>query len=235
MPNKLPKIDLPLFELVLPSTGKKIKYRPFTVKEEKILLVAQESNEPEQTILSVKQVINNCLVDIDVEKIAMFDLEYVILVLRSKSVDNNIRFAVKDPDTNESIELEIDLNDVKVTRSEEHTNKIKVNDDYTLFLRYPTIQEFIKIAGSDSKDPLTSYFIMVSCLDKIASESEVFKFSDYTDQEIDEFMEGLQGDVIKRIQKFFETMPRLRHEMKYKNKDGKEQTFVIEGMRSFFI
>ena len=165
----------------------------------------------------------------------MFDLEYVILVLRSKSVDNNIRFAIKDPDTNESVELEIDLNDVKVTKDEEHSNRVKINDDYTLFLRYPTIQEFIKIAGSDSKDPLTSYFIMVSCLDKIASESEVFKFSDYTDQEIDEFMEGLQGDVIKRIQKFFETMPRLRHEMKYKNKDGKEQTFVIEGMRSFFI
>lgn len=235
MSKKLPKIDLPLFELVLPSTGKKIKYRPFTVKEEKILLVAQESNEPEQTILSIKQVINNCLVDIDVEKLAMFDLEYVILVLRSKSVDNNIKFAIKDPDTKESIELEIDLNDVKVTKNEEHSNKVQVNDDYTLFLRYPTIEEFIKIAGADPKDSLTSYFIMISCLDKIASESEVFKFSDYTDEEIDEFMENLQGDVIKRIQNFFETMPKLRHEMKYKNSEGKEQTFVIEGMRSFFI
>ena len=235
MPNKLPKIDLPLFELVLPSTGKKIKYRPFTVKEEKILLVAQESDDVEQTILGIKQIINNCLVDINVEKLAMFDLEYILLMLRSKSVDNNIRFGVTDPDTNESIELEIDLNEVKITKDKEHTNKVKINEDYSLFLRYPTIQEFIKIAGSDSKDPLTSYFIMVSCLDKIASESEVFKFSDYTDQEIDEFMEGLQGDVIKRIQKFFETMPKLRHEMKYKNKDGKEQTFVIEGMRSFFI
>lgn len=235
MSKKLPKIDLPLFELVLPSTGKKIKYRPFTVKEEKILLIAQESNEPEQTILAIKQVINNCLVDIDVEKLAMFDLEYVILVLRSKSVDNSIKFAISDPDTKESVELEIDLNEVKVTRNEEHSNKVKVNDDYTLFLRYPTIQEFIKIAGSDTKDPLTSYFIMISCLDKIASESEVFKFSEYRDEEIDEFMEGLQGDVIKRIQKFFETMPKLRHEMKYKNSEGKEQTFVIEGMRSFFI
>ena len=165
----------------------------------------------------------------------MFDLEYVILVLRSKSVDNNIRFAIKDPDTNESVELEIDLNDVKVTKDEEHSNRVKINDDYTLFLRYPTIQEFIKTAGADPKDSLTSYFIMISCLDKIASESEVYKFSDYTDEEIDEFMENLQGDVIKKIQKFFETMPKLRHEMKYKNSEGKEQTFVIEGMRSFFI
>jgi hypothetical protein len=235
MSKKLPKIDLPLFELELPSTGKKIKYRPFSVKEEKILLVAQESDDPEQTVLSVKQIVNNCLVDTDIEKLAMFDLEYVLLMLRSKSVDNNIRFGITDPDTNESIELEIDLNEVKVTREEEHTNKVKINDDYSLFLRYPTIEEFIKIAGADPKDPLTSYFIMISCLDQIASESEVYKFSDYTDEEIDDFMENLQGDVVKKIQKFFETMPRLRHEMKYTNSEGKEQTFVIEGMRSFFI
>lgn len=235
MSKKLPKIDLPLFELELPSTGKKIKYRPFSVKEEKILLVAQESDDPEQTVLSVKQIVNNCLVDANVEKLAMFDLEYILLVLRSKSVDNNIKFAVKDPDTDETVELEIDLNEVKVSRDDEHTNQIKINDDYMLFLRYPTIEEFIKIAGSDPKDPLTNYFIMISCLDKIASEDEVYKFSDYNDDEIDEFMENLQGDVIKKIQAFFETMPKLRHEMKYENKEGKQQTFVIEGMRSFFI
>lgn len=233
--SKLPKIDLPLFELELPSTGEKIKYRPFSVKEEKILLVAQESDDPSQTVLAVKQIVNNCLVNIDVEKLAMFDLEYVLLVLRSKSVDNNIRFAVNDPDTKETVELEIDLNQVKVTRDDEHTNQIKINDDYTLFLKYPTIEEFIKIAGSDPKDPLTNYFIMVSCLDSVASEDDVHKFEDYTDEEIDEFMDNLQGDVIKKIQKFFETMPRLRHEMKYTNKDDKEQTFVIEGMKSFFI
>lgn len=235
MSKKLPNIDLPLFELELPSSGKKIKYRPFTVKEEKILLVAQESDEPEQTVLSVKQIVNNCLVDIDVEKLAMFDLEYVLLMLRSKSVDNNIRFAIKDPDTEETVELEIDLNEVKVTRDDEHSNRVKINDDYTLFLRYPTIEEFIKIAGADQKDPLVSYFIMISCLDKIASEDDVFKFEDYTEEEIDDFMENLQGDVLKKIQKFFETMPKLRHEMKYTNQNGKEQTFVIEGMRSFFI
>jgi len=235
MTKKLPKIDLPLFELELPSTGKKVKYRPFTVKEEKILLVAQESEDPEQTILSVKQIINNCLVDTQVEKLAMFDLEYVLLMLRSKSVDNNIKFGVKDPDTEENIELEIDLNEVKIAKDEKHTNKIKINDDYTLLLRYPTIEEFIKIAGSDQKDPLVNYFIMISCLDKIASDDEVYKFSDYSDEEIDELMEGLQGDVIKKIQEFFETMPKLRHEMKYTNSKGKEQTFVIEGMRSFFI
>lgn len=235
MSKKLPKIDLPLFELELPSTGEKIKYRPFSVKEEKILLVAQESDDPEQTVLSVKQIVNNCLVDTKVEKLAMFDLEYILLMLRSKSVDNNIKFGVKDPDTEENVELEIDLNEVKVTRDEEHTNQIRINDDYVLFLRYPTIEEFIKIAGSDAKDPLTNYFIMTSCLDKVASEEDVYKFSDYSDEEIDDFMENLQGDVIKKIQNFFETMPKLRHEMKYTNSEGKEQTFVIEGMRSFFI
>lgn len=235
MSKKLPKIDLPLFELELPSTGDKIKYRPFSVKEEKILLVAQESDDPEQTVLSVKQIVNNCLVDTNVEKLAMFDLEYILLMLRSKSVDNNIKFGVKDPDTEENVELEIDLNEVKVTRDEEHTNQIRINEEYVLFLRYPTIEEFIKIAGSDPKDPLTNYFIMISCLDKVASEEDVHKFSDYKDEEIDEFMESLQGDVIQKIQTFFETMPKLRHEMKYTNSKGKEQTFVIEGMRSFFI
>jgi hypothetical protein len=219
----------------LPSNNKKVKYRPFTVKEEKILLVAQETNETEQTILAVKQIVNNCLVDVKVETLSMFDLEYVLLMLRSKSVDNNIKFAIKDPETQETVELEIDLNTVKITRDEEHTNKVKINEDYTLFLRYPTIEEFIRIAKSDQKDPLVSYFIMISCLDKIASESEVFKFSDYTNEEIDDFMENLQGDVVKRIKQFFETMPKLRHEMKYTNKNGKEQTFVIEGIRSFFI
>jgi len=231
----LPKIDLPIFEVDLPSTGKKIKIRPFTVKEEKILLIAQESNDPEQSILSVKQVVNNCLIDVEIETLAMFDLEYILLTLRSKSVDNNIRFAVKDPETKESIELEIDINEIKVAHDPAHTNKIKINEDYTLFLRYPTIDEFVKIAKSDSKDPLVNYFVMISCLDKVASEDAVYKFSEYTEEEIDQFMESLQGDVVKSIQKFFETMPKLRHEIKYNNKNGTEQTFVIEGMRSFFI
>lgn len=231
----LPKIDLPVAELTLPSTGEKVKYRPFTVKEEKILLVAQESNDPGAEILSLKQVINNCLIDKDVSELAMFDLEYILLLLRARSVDNSIKFAIKDPDTEESVDLELDIDKVQFTRTEGHTNEIRINETYSLFLKYPTIDEFIKIAELDPEDPLVNYFIVTSCLDYVASEDELHKFADYSNEDIDSFMDDLNGDVIKGIQKFFDTMPKLRHEIKYKNKLGDEKTFVIEGMRSFFI
>jgi hypothetical protein len=231
----LPKIDLPIFELKLPSTGKKIKYRPFTVKEEKILLVAQESNDREQELLAARQIVNNCLINIDVSKLAMFDLEYVLMVLRSRSIDNNVKFSIKDPETQERVELEINIDEVTVTKDKEHTNKIKVNDKFVLFLKYPTIDQFAQIIKMDATDPLVNYYVMVSCLDQLASEEETYNFKDYSQEEIDDFMNDMTGEVMKGIQKFFETMPKLRHECKYINKNGKEQTFVIEGMRSFFV
>lgn len=231
----LPKIDLPIFELTLPSNGEKVKYRPFTVKEEKILLVAQESKDPEQEILAAKQIVNNCLIDKDVETIAMFDLEYILLSLRAKSVDNNIRFSIKDPDTEEIVELALDIEDgISLTRFDGHTNEIQINDEYMLYLKYPTIDQFVKIVQMDSEDALVTYNVMISCLDKLASDDEVHNFIDYSQEDIDAFMDNLDGGVIKQIQKFFETTPKLRHEMKYVNKNGDEKAFVIEGMRSFF-
>jgi hypothetical protein len=231
----LPKIDIPIFEMELPSTKKKLKYRPFTVKEEKILLVAQEANDPEQEILAARQVVSNCIIDEDVSSFAMFDLEYVLLVLRSRSVDNTITFQIKDPDTEESIQLVIDAENVKFMETETHTNKIELDRTYSLFLKYPTIEEFTSIIKMDDDDPLVNYFVMISCLDYIASEDEVHYFKDYENSDIDAFMDNLDGGVIKKIEHFFSTMPKLRHEMKYKNKEGKDKTFVIEGMRSFFI
>jgi len=231
----LPKIDMPIFEMTLPSSGKKVKYRQFTVKEEKILLVAQESKDIKAAINAVKQVVNNCLVDSNIEEFAMFDLEYILLLLRSKSIDNNVKFAIKDPDTDEKVELELDLNNVKVTNFENHTNKIDVNEEYILFLKYPTIEQFTDFIEDEKNNPLTSYNVMISCLDKLASKEDVYKFSDYTPADIDAFMDSLSGEVLMKIKTFFDTMPKLRHEMKYKNKDGVEKTFVLEGMQSFFI
>jgi len=231
----LPKIDLPIMELTLPSNGKKIKYRPFTVKEEKILLVAQESDNAEQEILASRQVVNNCLVGTEVSSLAMFDLEYVMLFIRSQSVSNSLQFAITDNETEEEVRLEIDINDIKITKDKDHTNKIKINDEYTLILKYPTIDEFVQISAMNQNDPLISYFIMVTCLESIASADEVFKFSDYTEEQINAFMEDMSGSVIKGIEVFFDTMPKLRHEIKYKNKNGTDKTFVIEGMKSFFI
>lgn len=235
MAKTLPKIDLPIFEDELISSGEKVKYRPFTVKEEKILLVAQESKDLEQAVLSIKQIVNNCLIDKDASELAMFDIQYILLLLRSKSVDNNVSFSIKDPDTEETIEMDLDISDIKIIKSEDHSDRVKINDEYTLFLKYPKIDQFVEIVKGDPKDPNINYYIMISCLDKVASEDEVYNISEYSDEEIDEFMEGLQGDVVSKITKFFETMPVLRHEMKYTNSEGNEKTFVIEGIQSFFI
>lgn len=231
----LPKIDLPIFETTLPSTKKKIKYRPFTVKEEKILLVAQQAGDAEQELIAARQIVNNCVIDADVDTFAMFDLEFMLLTLRARSVDNNVEFTIKDDETGETIPLELDLEKIKVSYDDEHTNKIKLNDEFWLFLKYPSIEEFTKIVKMDPADPLVNYFIMVSCLDRVVSEDETYHFKDYTDEDIEAFMDDLTGDTIKGVQKFFATMPKLRHEMPYKREDGKERTFVIEGMRSFFI
>lgn len=233
--KKLPKIDVPLYELTLPSTQETIRYRPFTVKEEKILLVAKETNDVSQAMLAVKQVINNCIVGKNVEELAMFDLEYLLISLRSKSINNVINFSVKDPETNETVNLEVNLDEVKMITNSDHTNRISVNKDYVLFLKYPTIDQFTEILQSPKNDPMVNYKIMLSCLDKVASETEVYKFSDFSPKEIDEFIDELQSDIIIKIKDFFETMPKTRHEIKYKNGLGNEKTFVIEGMQSFFI
>jgi len=230
----LPKIDLPIMELELPSTREKVRYRPFTVKEEKILLVAQSADDATQEILAAKQIVNNCLIDKDVSELAMFDLEYILLVLRARSVNNLIEFRIKDPDTQEEVELNIDIDRVSLTRFDGHTNEIAINDTYRLFLKYPTIDEFVRLSQLDEDDPLADYLMLCTCIDYVASEDEVYYFKDYKQEEIDTFMDDLSGETIKGIQRFFETTPKLRHEMKYTNKDGVEKTFVVEGLRSFF-
>ena len=231
----LPKIDLPIMEVELPSNGKKVKIRPFTVTEEKILLVAQESDEPAAEMLAIKQILTNCIIDADIEELPVFDMEFLLLKLRSVSVDNKVEFAITDPETEEAVTLSIDVDEVNIATAEGHTNEIKINDDYTLFLKYPNVDSFIRINQLDGTDPLTTYFIMTSCLDYIASEDEIEYFKDYTDKEIEQFMDELPGKTLNKIVNFFETMPRLKHELKYTNKNGNEQTFVVEGTRSFFI
>jgi hypothetical protein len=231
----LPKIDLPLYQCELPSTGKKIRYRPFTVKEEKILLTAQESKETGQIILAIKQILNNCLPDVDVSQLSVFDIEYMLIQLRSRSVDNMTEFEVTDPETEEKVKLQLNLSDVKIRRDENHTNKIKISDEYALFLRYPTIDQFEALLEKEEQSAEDSYNVMISCLDKLASKDEVYKFSDFPKKEVDEFVESLQGDTIKSIKTFFDTMPKVRHEIPYTNSRGNKKTFVLEGTQTFFI
>ncbi len=231
----LPKIDLPVYQCELPSTGKKIKFVPFTVKEEKILLTAQESGETEQMMISIKQILNNCLVENTIDDLSVFDIEYLLIQLRSKSVDNEIEFEIKDPETDETVKLKLDLGLVKVYRNEAHTNKIKISDQYTLFLKYPTIDQFGELLGNEQQTAEDSYTIMIACLDKLASEEEVYNFKDFPQTEINDFVESLHADTIKNIKKFFDTMPKVRHEIAYKNSKGVNKIFVMEGTQTFFI
>jgi len=230
----LPKIDLPLNELVLPSSGEKIKYRPFTVKEEKILLVAAETKDPYAEMMAIKQVVGNCLFDVDVSNISMIDLEYVFLKLRASSVSNMTEFMITDPDTKEQVKLDFDVETMEVIHDPEHSKEIQINDDLVLFLNYPSIDDFAGILEMSPNDPLLNYTIMVACLDKIATEDEVISFKEHSEQEIADFMDNMSGDVIKKITRFFETMPKLKQELKYTNSNGDDKTFVVEGIRTFF-
>ena len=231
----LPKIDLPLYEITLPSNGKKIKYRPFTVKEEKILLTAQQSKDPEQVVTAIKQIVNNCVVDYDIDRLALFDLEYLLINIRSKSVDNSVEFEIEDPDTKEKVKLVLNLENVKVHRDENHTNKIQVDEKYTLFLKYPNIDDFAEILTKENLSAEESYEILISCIDMLASDDEVYNFKDFTKKQIDEFIDSLHSDVTKKIKLFFETMPKVRHEIPYKNAKGEDKTFTIQGTQSFFM
>ena len=230
----LPKIDLPLFELEVPSTGKKIKYRPFTVKEEKILLIAQESKDIDQIVLSIKQVINNCLQGaIDVDKLAMFDLEFIILNIRAKSVNNIIEFKIKDPSTSEEVQLVLDISELQIKKTPTHTNVISVNDNTSIVMRYPTLNEIKMLSKSVTKESI--FDVMIACIDRIESGDEVYLISDYTREDLIEFVDSLNSTTIKYIEKFFDTIPVLKFEKKYTNRNGEEKTFVVEGMETFFI
>lgn len=231
----LPKIDLPLYELTLPSNNKKIKYRPFTVKEEKILLTAQQSKDSEQIVVAINQIVNNCIVDYDVDNLSLFDLEYILINIRSRSVDNTVEFEIEDPDTKENVKLVLNLDQVKVHRDKKHTNKIKVDDTYTLFLKYPNINNFSDILKKEDLSFDESYNILISCIDKLASEDEVFNFKDFTKKQVDEFIESLHSDITKKIKEFFDTMPKVRHEIPYVNSNGDNKTFTIQGTQSFFM
>lgn len=231
----LPKIDMPIFEMALPSNGKTVSYRPFTVKEEKILLIAQESKDAKQIILAIKQIVNNCLIDYDVDNLSLFDLEYLLILIRSKSIENTVQFEIEDPDTKSKVKLTLDLTEVSVKRDENHKNTIQVSDEYTLYLKYPNIDDFHYLVNGEGSPAEKNYNIMVSCMEKLVSEDTVYKFSDFSKKEVDAFIESLSADVTKKIKEFFDTIPKIRHEIKYRNSNGEEKIFVIQGTQTFFI
>jgi hypothetical protein len=232
----LPKLNQPLFEVTIPSTKQKVTFRPFTVKEEKILLIAQESKEVDQLILAIKQIITNCIDGIDVDKLAIFDLEYLLINIRAKSVDNTFSFKIKDPDTSEEIELELDIGEIEVKFDPTHTKKIKLNPETFLIMKYPSVKQLKQIVELSQQNNSQKLFeMMISCFDSIASGDSVYKLTDHTEQEIEEFVNSMSSKNIADVKQFFETMPSMSYEKKYKNKLGEEKTFVVRGTETFFI
>ncbi len=233
----LPKIDQPLFEITVPSTGKKAKYRPFTVKEEKILLIAQESKDMDQIILAVKQIINNCIHDIEVDDMPIFDLEYLLMNIRAKSVNNEVSFTIEDPDTKEQVELHVDINDIKMKHDPDHTKKVVLNDDYYMMMRYPTINEISGLFIQEGETEAESSFnTMISCIETLVNTEtdEMYQFSDFSSEEVTDFVDQFTAQTMESMQGFFTTVPKMTYACDYKDNTGKDKTFNMEGMDTFF-
>ena len=236
----LPKIATPTYELTLPSTKKKIKYRPFLVKEEKLLVLALESDDSKQITNAIKAVLKSCIETrgVKVETLPTFDIEYLFLNIRGKSVGEEVEVNIIAPDDGVTeIPINIQLDDIKVQEGEGHEKRIKLDDNLMMEMKYPSLDEFIKnnfdIKGDVDIDK--SFELIGSCIDKIFSEEEVWSTADCTKKEVSEFLEQMNSVQFKQIEKFFETMPKLSYQVEVINpKTEVKSTVVLEGLSSFF-
>ena len=239
----LPKIATPSYELELPSTGKTIQYRPFLVKEEKLLVIALESEDTKQITNAIKAVIRSCVLTkgIKVETLPTFDIEYLFLNIRGKSVGEDIDVKLTCPDDNETeVSVNVNLDDIQVEKPEGHSNRIKLDKNLMMELKYPSLNEFIKNnfdPNDATKNPMEQSFELIgSCISKIYNEDEVWVASDCTKKEISDFLDSMNSTQFKEVEKFFETMPRLTHTLKVVNPKTKvESDVVLEGLASFFV
>ena len=236
----LPTIVTPTYELELPSTGKKVKYRPFLVKEEKLLVLALETESTKDISNAIKTVLKNCIQSrgVKVENLPTFDIEYLFLNIRGKSVGEEVEVNLIAPDDEVTeVPVTINIDDIKIQKSEEHTNKVKLDDALIMEMKYPSLDQFIK-SNFDFDDKVSmdqSFDLIASCIDKIYNEEEVWSTSDCTKKEVKEFLEQMNSMQFKEIEKFFETMPKLSHSVTFKNPKTKvESTVVLEGLSSFF-
>ena len=236
----LPKIATPTYELELPSNGKTIQYRPFLVKEEKLLVIALESEDNKQITTAIKAVIKACVLTkgIKVETLPTFDIEYLFLNIRGKSVGEELEVNIICPDDKETtVQTTIYLDDIKCIKSEEHTNQIKLDDSIMMEMKYPSLNEFIKNNFDfDEKNQMEQSFELIgSCVDKIYTKEESYAASDCTKKEMNDFLESMNSQQFKKIEEFFTTMPKLSHTIEVTNpKTKKKSEVVLEGLASFF-
>ena len=239
----LPKIATPSYELELPSSGKTIQYRPFLVKEEKLLVIALESEDTKQITNAIKAVIKSCVLTkgVKVESLPTFDIEFLFLNIRGKSVGEDIDLKLICPDDEKTeVNVSISLDDIKVQKPEGHSKQIKLDNNLMMELKYPSLNEFIKNnfdPNDSTRNPMDQSFDLIgSCIDKIYSEDEVWAADDCSKKEINEFLDSMNSNQFKEVEKFFETMPKLSHTVKVYNPTTKvESDVVLEGLASFFV
>ena len=236
----LPTISTPTYELIIPSSNRKIKYRPFLVKEEKILILAMESQDTKQIARSVKDVLTKCILSkgIKVEKLSTFDIEYLFLNIRGKSVGEHIEVMVTCPDDEKTqVPMSINIDDIKIQTEDSHTTDIKLDDTYTIKMKYPSLTEFIKNNFDNMSDLNVddTFDLIASCIDQVYTEEESWSHQECTKKELSDFVESLNSNQFKMIENFFTTMPKLSHTVKVLNPNTKvESEIKIEGLQSFF-
>ena len=236
----LPKISTPTYELELPSSGQTVKYRPFLVKEEKVLVIALESEDNKQITNAIKAVLKSCIQTrgVKVEHLPTFDIEYLFLNIRGKSVGEELEVNVICPDDEETqVKTTINLDDIQIEKDENHTKQIKLDDNLMMEMKYPSLEQFIKNNFDfDEKNQMDQSFeLIATCIDKIYNEDEVWATADCTKKEVNDFLESMNSSQFKEIETFFETMPKLSHTIKVTNPKTKvESEVVLEGLASFF-
>ena len=235
----LPKINTPTYELTLPSNGKKIKYRPFLVREEKILIMALETEDQKQITDAVVEILDACIMTrgVKVQNLATFDIEYIFLNVRSKSVGETINVNIICPDDEKtSVEVPIDLESIKVKKDKSHTNIVKIDDKLSLKLKYPSMEQFIENNFESTDETIKNTMkLITSSIDMIFSEEESWNASESTEKELEDFIEQLNSKQFQTIEKFFDTMPKLSHKVKVTNpKTNVESTVILEGLAAFF-
>ena len=239
----LPTIETPTYELKLHSSNKKVRYRPFLVKEEKVLIIALESKNENEITNAVKDVLKKCILTkgIDVDSLPTFDIEYLFLNIRAKSIGEDIKLTVTCPDDNETkVPVTIYVDEIKVVKPRGHTKDIKLDDKLTLRMKYPSLNQFIEsnFTTDDEAETLVdkTFRVVADCIDTIYTEEDAWDTKDYTPQERMDFVEQLNSSQYKKVEKFFSTMPKLTHTIEVVNPNTKEKgSVVLEGLANFFV
>ena len=234
----LPKISTPTYELTVPSTGKNIKFRPFLVKEEKILIIAMESQSDQQIAQAVNDVLSNCILTkgVKIDDLSTFDIEYLFLNIRGKSVGETVDVMITCPDDNETkVPVQINLDDIQIVKDDNHQRDIPLDDNLTMRMKYPAMGEFVKNNFSVDMQVDDTFDLVCSCIEQVFSEEESWAASDCTKKELHEFLEQLDSSQFKKIEQFFETMPKLSHTLNVTNPNTKVVNKIkLEGLNAFF-